>query len=589
MMDTNLALNLLKELIKKSNAYALLLRSTDPYFNEYVPEHLSARAFITKFNGSVGDALIMTSGAHLFVDGRYELQAADQAIGFKTHVSKNNMSIENSWLCFLSENLKPGQTLLYDPRTVDLDVSEKLSTLCTRLGVQLAPLAAELIAHVFQPEASPQDAHKIWSVPQEITGCSTQEKIQKIAPILNKQHVDGFLVVKLDDIAWLLNMRGNAFPFQRTFPALACVTPQKIILGLNKNWHLPPALQSPDLELVEESDLIQQLKSSSKSSIPIIAIDDSETSKAHEQALRELDITIKRITNPIAPLKAIKNEQELLHMRSAFKKADHVVHQTQSTIEDTYEKNLALSEGEVDDLVKKLFADSKAPELSFRPICAGGKNGAIIHYGTPNREKKVEAGSLFLLDTGAYYEGGYATDLTRTFLIGKKSTEAQKWQKEMFTLVLKASIKGLGARFRRGTLGLQLDAIVRVPLWQAGLDYAHGTGHGVGINVHEFPPRIGPTSSSPLLEGQVFSIEPGLYFHNLGGVRIENLVCIVADPEHTNFLRILPLTFCPFDERLIEITMLDAYEQEFLSYYQEQWHNNAPMPQLPPLARPSFV
>ena len=287
-------------------------------------------------------------------------------------------------------------------------------------------------------------------------------------------------------------------------------------------------------------------------------------------------------------LKAIKNEKELLHMRAAFKKADHVVYKTQCIIEGAYEKGQSLSEGEIDDLIKKQFAESKAPELSFRPICAGGKNGAIIHYGTPNREKKIEAGSLFLLDTGAYYEGGYATDLTRTFLLGKKSDPAQKWQKEMFTLVLKASIKGLSARFRRGVLGLQLDAMVRSPLWQAGLDYAHGTGHGVGINVHEFPPRIGPTSASPLLEGQVFSIEPGLYFNNLGGVRIENLVCVVADPENNNFLRILPLTFCPFDERLIENSMLDAYEQEFLNYYREQWHSDRSWPLLPPLPKVSW-
>lgn len=587
-MNTNLQLKALKELIKKTGAHALLLRSTDAYFNEYVPEHLSARAHITKFNGSVGDALITTNDAHLFVDGRYELQAQEQAIDFTTLVTKNNMSIENSWLNFLSENLKSGQTLLYDPTTLDLGLSEKLSLLCERLNAKLVPQAGALIAQVFEPQKlSHQEPYKIWSIPQEITGASTQEKIRKLAPLLQAQGVQGFLVVKLDDIAWLLNMRGNAFAFQRTFPALAALLPNKIILGLKEGFSLPQELKNPDLEVVKESVLIQELKS--KNTKFTIGIDESETSKAHELALREQDIAIKRVINPIATQKAIKNEQELLHMRGAFKKADHVIYQTQNLIEKAYEEGRSLSEGEIDDLIKKQFIDSQAPELSFRPICAGGKNGAIIHYGTPNREQKVESGSLFLLDTGAYYEGGYATDLTRTFLIGKKSAQAQKWQKEMFTLVLKASIKGLSARFRRGVLGLQLDAITRAPLWQAGLDYAHGTGHGVGINVHEFPPRIGPTSSSPLLEGQVFSIEPGLYFNNLGGVRIENLVCVVADPEHEQFLRILPLTFCPFDDRLIESTMLDDYEKEFLAYYREQWHNDSPMPDLPPLRKISWA
>jgi Xaa-Pro aminopeptidase len=275
-------------------------------------------------------------------------------------------------------------------------------------------------------------------------------------------------------------------------------------------------------------------------------------------------------------------------MRSAFKKADEVVYQTQIFVEQCYEKNQSLRESEIDDYVKKQFFKSGARELSFRPICAGGKNGAIIHYASPNSEQKIEASSLFLLDTGAYYEGGYATDLTRTFLVGNKNIKPEKWQKEMFTLVLKASIRGLSARFRRGLLGSQLDAMVRAPLWQAGFDYAHGTGHGVGINVHEFPPRIGPTSSSIILENQVFSIEPGLYFKNLGGVRIENLVTVVSDPTSEQFLRILPLTFCPFDERLIEFHMLDSYEQEFLSYFNEQFKSPSSWPALPPLPKFSF-
>ncbi len=159
----------------------------------------------------------------------------------------------------------------------------------------------------------------------------------------------------------------------------------------------------------------------------------------------------------------------------------------------------------------------------------------------------------------------------------------------MFTLVLKASIAGLSARFRRGTLGMQIDALVRAPLWQRGLDFAHGTGHGVGISVHEFPPRIAPGSLTELAVGQVFSIEPGLYFENIGGVRIENLATVVPDQDNPNFLRILPLTFCPLDERLIENNMLDQYEQSFLAYFKKEWENTAPWPNLPPLPITSLL
>jgi Xaa-Pro aminopeptidase len=300
--------------------------------------------------------------------------------------------------------------------------------------------------------------------------------------------------------------------------------------------------------------------------------------------LQELEIKFRNMVNPIALLKAVKNEKELTHMREAFHKADQVVHQTQSFVVDSFEKGQPISEGQVDDYVKERFFASGANDLSFRPICASGKNGAVIHYGTPDRETHVERGALFLLDTGAYYQGGYATDLTRTFLAAPKNSPAQSWQKEMFTLVLIASIRGLSARIRSGTTGMQLDAIVREPLWQRGLDFAHGTGHGVGINVHEFPPRIGPTSTSPLLPSQVFSIEPGLYFEGLGGVRIENLATIVADPDDERFVRVLPLTFCPFDERLIEEKLLSESDHEFLRYYRAQWQKGGGWPQLPPLS-----
>lgn len=577
----------IRALLKNYGAQAVLIRSTDRYFNEYVPEHLSPRAFISKFTGSVGDLIITPTSAHLFVDGRYALQAKNQALDFIVHVCEHNQSIENSWLAYVKENLGPGQKIIYDPNTLDLKLFEKLASLCEVLGAHAVADGQALIAQVFDPKPDDLKSSSIKHALAGFTGLSTEEKLQKIARIMHETAISGFLAVKLDDIAWMLNLRGSAFPFQRTFPGLACVLPDKIILGLAPGYR-PETPLGPSVHLVLESQLIQILKTKAHSHF-IMGIDASETSKAQEQALRALDIQVKRITNPIASLKAVKNGQELLHMRESFKKADHVVYQTQAFVKQSYSQGQPLSEGQIDDYLKAEFTRSGASELSFRPICAGGKNGAIIHYGTPNREQKVEAGSLFLLDTGAYYEGGYATDLTRTFLLGGEKSPAQKWQKEMFTLVLKASIRGLSARFRRGICGQQLDAMVRQPLWQAGVDYAHGTGHGVGINVHEFPPRIGPSSTTPLIEGQVFSIEPGLYFENLGGVRIENLVTVVADPDHAQFLRILPLTFCPFDEALIDHSMLDSSDQAFLDYFRHEWHNDAPMPNLPPLTKASFA
>ncbi len=577
----------LQQLMSNLGFKALLVRGTDRYFNEYVPKEQSIRTKLTGFDGSLGDALITSNSAHLFVDGRYSLQAKTQAQGFNVHVCENAQSIENTWLKQLDKLLKAKDVLAYDPSTVDIGLFDRMSDQINKLDAKLEPKAADLYEEILgKPESSFMNA-TIEQIDTSLTGLSCQQKLAILAESLKKRGIDGFLVVKLDDIAWMTNLRSYVFAYQSAVPGIACLLPDRIIFGTSLTH--PPITPQKGLEIVKEHEVFEAIKKIFAGSKLSLGIDSHETSKAHELALRAFKIELKQVDNPICGEKAIKNEKELLHMRSAFKKADQVVFNTQKYVVDQCEKKKAISEGDVDDYVKNQFKISGAKELSFRPICASGKNGAIIHYGTMDREQAIREGSLFLLDTGAYYQAGYATDLTRTFLAAPKSHKAKPWQKEMFTLVLQASIRGLSARLKKGSLGIQLDAIVRAPLWQAGLDYAHGTGHGVGINVHEFPPRVSPVSEAALLAGQIFSIEPGLYFKDLGGVRIENLATIVEDPDHKDFIRVLPLTFCPLDERLIEEKMLTSFEKDFLSYLQKEWENDAPWPKLPPLSSANFA
>src|SRR5579871_4628888 len=532
-----ISLTKIRQLLKENGVFALLVRSADRYFNEYVPKSLSIRAHITGFDGSVGDAIITRDSAHLFVDGRYSLQAQTQAMDFFVHVSENAQSIEGNWLHRLGEIVKPNDVVAYDPHTVDLSLFDRMVEQASKIGAKLKPNAPFIFEQLFGDILTLKPAAKahVLKVDPQISGQTMTQKISIVADILAKNALDGFVCVKLDDIAWLTNLRGNFFPYQSAIPGIACVLSDKIVLGVSPVI-CPLIPTDKQLEVVNENAIFQAVNNLAQGKHLVFGIDIRETSKAHEIALRELKIELKHIENPISQLKAIKNEKELLHMRSAFKEADNVVYQTQSFIVDNFDNEEKLSEANVNDYVEEAFKKSGAIDLSFRPICASGKNGAIIHYGTPSNQEILQNGSLFLLDTGAYYSGGYATDLTRTFLAAKSSEIAAPWQKQMFTLVLKASIRGLSARIRRGTLGMQLDALVREPLWKVGLDFAHGTGHGVGINVHEFPPRIGPTSTTPLLEGQIFSIEPGLYFEGLGGVRIENLATVVADPKDARFL-----------------------------------------------------
>lgn len=571
-------LDLVKTLLKKNGHHALLLRSTDKYFNEYVPKEESNRFKITGFSGSVGDAIISQEENHLFVDGRYVLQAKNEAKDFIIHVSEQGQSIEACWLQYLAENFK-AKSLAIDAALLDLELYKKLENLAQKNRLSLVELGENY--YPGQGGEAQAKLYEIWSVDESICGLSVKEKIALVNDKLKSSEHQALFITKLDDIAWLLNMRTNRFCEQTSVPGLLAVLKDKILWGMPKGCTKAP--KSADyLQIVDEKDFFASLKNIGQKGL--LGVDERECSRAHIMALQKENIPLKSLPNPVSLLKAQKNEKELSHMRKAFHKADEVVYQTQNFVTESFEQaGQKLSEAQVDHFVRQSFTKSKAQELSFRPICASGKNGAIIHYGTADAKNFIESGSLFLLDTGAYYEGGYATDLTRTFLAGPKNTKAKAWQKEIFTLVLKASIKGLSARLRKGSVGMQLDAIVREPLWQRALDFAHGTGHGVGINVHECPPRIAPGSSTPLLERQVFSIEPGLYFEGLGGVRIENLATIVADPDDKNFVRVLPLTFCPFDERLIDEKMLNAHEQNFLLYFKAQWEKKGAWPALPPL------
>jgi len=274
---------------------------------------------------------------------------------------------------------------------------------------------------------------------------------------------------------------------------------------------------------------------------------------------------------PLARMKAKKSEAEIEVMTSAFRRADRVVDGAIAWACRAVEVGERVTEADFAARVERRFAEEGAFGQSFATISAAGANGAIIHYAVPDPERALNTGELMLVDCGGHFHEGYATDLTRTFLVGGAGAEATPRQRHLYTTVLRAAIAGMTARFPEGTTGGQLDAIVRAPLWSEGFGYAHGTGHGVGINVHEFPPRIGPNHSSVLEPGYVFSIEPGVYIEGWGGVRIENLCTIRPSAEHAGFLEVVPLTFCPLDARLIDRERLSARELAFVDDFRRRF------------------
>lgn len=579
-------LTALRALMKERNLGALLVRSTDVFLNEYVPSAESTREWITGFRGSMGDAIITRDGALLVVDGRYTLQAQQEAPDFLAHTTPLGTSIEQGWLKLLGE--LPGQgvtTLGVETERVPQSLLEQIEKRCGELGIAVVATVPSLVETLRARDAlaAAPDEGRVWPIDPKLSGRSVRERLTLAHALLDEKHLSALLVVALDEIAWLTNLRGTHFPFQATFRATALVTRTDALLAMKHPTGLVP---EDGVTLVP--DLAAGLARVGQR--PRIGFDARATPAAIVQRLRAAGAELVEVESPYATARTRKTASELAHMVAAFERADSVVSRVQREVNRAIAAGTRVTEADVARLTEERFLESGAFGLSFKVISAAGKNGAVIHYGTPDERRRLKAGELFLLDTGAYYEGGYATDLTRTFLLGGPKTRATAEQKRLFTLVLKASIAGMCARLPKGSVGEQLDALVRQPLWQAGLDYGHGTGHGVGVNVHEAPPRISIGSRVPIEVGQVFSIEPGVYLPDWGGVRIENLCTLVDDPEPVRkgvpraFVRVKPLTFSPLDPRLIDARLLTAHEKRFLAWFRAPRAKKTKKNALPPLA-----
>lgn len=578
-MEMPKRLEALRAKMLHDNIGAVLIRVTDRYFNEYVPSEQNQRAWISGFTGSAGDALITQKTATLYVDGRYTLQAAQQAPDFAIKVAPLGSSIQSQWLQAISMLSGLSNPSIYiDTQLVSRSLYSDIKIAAGRANLEVRNQAESYLKSLgFSSEGNPSPS-MLREIGEDLCGESVGNKHHTLNSFLTTHELDALLVVHLDEIAWLTNLRGSDFTNQATFAARAIVFQDKIIVGVEK---FSGQKSPPGVELVSEADMWRRLADRAKKTKIVVGVDESA---APEDVLAHVEshASIRGVVGPIKALKAHKNVQELLHMRQSFARADRVVFKVQNWLCEQVSSGAHVTEAQVAVYLSQSFAESGTTALSFAPICAAGKNAAVIHYGTPDPNTPIKKGDLFLLDVGGIYEGGYSTDLTRTFLVGDQSTVATLQQKHLFTTVLKGAIAGLSARLPKTANGAQLDAMVRAPIWQAGFDYAHGTGHGVGINVHESPPTVAIGSSSNFLPGHVFSIEPGIYFEKFGGIRIENLATIVDDPVNPGYLCVLPLTFAPLDSRLIDTNQLTEREKRFLAYFSEGFEfDQTQMPRLP--------
>ena len=563
-------LKALREQLKANQLDGFVVPLTDEHMSEYVGSYAQRLAWLTGFEGSAGSAVVLPEEAAIFVDGRYTLQVRQQ-------VSANEWSYqsvpETSTTQWLEEHAPEGARIGYDPWLHTRDWVKKAREALASRGAELVPVKRNPIDEVWQdrPEASKA---KLVVQPDQYAGKSAAEKRTEIGDWLAKHHADAAVLSALDSIAWAFNIRGQDVSHTPVALAYALVhadgTSDLFVagekIGPDVRQHLGNGVRLH--ERAEFESALADLKGKT------VVVDPERAVAAIFEALEKAGAKILPLRDPTILAKAIKNDAEVAGQKAAQERDGAVISRFLKWIDDEAPK------GDVDELKASDHLEAlrrENPELrdlSFDSISGAGPNGAIVHYRSSEKtNRKLEKGTLYLIDSGGQYVDG-TTDITRTVAIGEPTAEML----DRFTRVLKGHIAIATAVFPRGTRGSQLDSFARRPLWEAGLDYAHGTGHGVGsfLSVHEGPQRISPVGSSqsggdePLQAGMILSNEPGYYKTGEYGIRIENLVLVVPreiDGAEKEMLGFETLTFAPIDRRLIDAEMLDPEELIWLNCY----------------------
>ena len=545
-----------------------LVPRADEHQGEYVPPSAERLAWLTGFTGSAGLAIVLKDEAALFVDGRYTLQAAEQV---DVSLIAPLHSADVTPRAWIEKHLRPGMTLGYDPWLHTPDEVERYDTAATKAGARLKPVPENPLDAVWADRPAPPQG-TVAIQPLDLTGKESADKRVDIARALSDAGADATVLTLPESIAWLLNIRGadvKHTPVPLSFAIVhadsgvdLAIAPEKLSDAVRTHLGNGVRVHRPDVF----PKLLAELGKAKKT----VLADPATAAAAVFQDLENAGAIVKRGADPCLLPKACKTEAEIAGTRAAHKRDGAALCRFLAWLSREAPK------GEIDEItaVKRLEtfrAETGAlVDLSFDTISGAGPNGAIVHYRVTNKtNRKIAMGELFLLDSGGQYRDG-TTDVTRTIAIGTPPDDA----KHRFTLVLKGHIALARARFPEGTTGAQLDTLARAPLWQEGLDFDHGTGHGVGsfLSVHEGPQRISKGGhGTPLKPGMIVSDEPGYYKTGAYGIRLENLLvvrpCETVEGGERAMLSFETLTLAPFDRALIMPELLSSDERGWLNAY----------------------
>ncbi|KGF72957.1 aminopeptidase [Neosynechococcus sphagnicola sy1] len=580
----------LRTLMAAHGLEGYLIPSADEHLNEYVPTSKQRRSWLSGFTGSAGDCLISSDQAWLFVDARYYQQADLEVDPTLIQVCKLELSGHKTLLETLEslgyESMEKGKSfgMGFDPFTVSVEQVRAWERQLEPTGVELIPIPGNLVDQVRADQGAdvpPDDTSPVFALPAAIAGEAFATKLQRVRDALKQAKVGLLPITKLDQIAWVFNLRGWDVPYNPVLIAYAVITLDAVFLFTNLqrlDQQVRQTLQPLVTLLPYEAYPATLQKLTAQLQPPRVLVDLKQTTLGTYQLLTpkagadQVMLKIVEAVNPIEGMKACKNTTEIAQMQQANLKASRAKVRTLKWIADQQITGQSMTEADVAVAIAQFYRqETEFQGLSFPPISAVGANSSIVHYGTPDPEVVLQPGCWLLLDSGAQYLMG-TTDDTRTLVIGDPTPR----QIACYTEVLKAHINCAMQRFPKGTTGIQLDGITRADLWQAGLDYGHGTGHGVGafLNVHEGPNGISKRAQEPLVPGMINSIEPGYYEPGWGGIRLENLYVVreltveaVGHSTPVPWYGFEPLTFIPFEPRLIDLEQLESRQRQWLGDY----------------------
>ena len=551
---------------------AFIFPSTDPHQGEYVPDHWKGREFISGFNGSAGTAVVTMNAAALWTDSRYFLAAEEQLAGTEYQLMK--LKIEGTptiaeWLGKELQDTQSPEVGIDGMVNSASDVKALISDLRQQGGITVRTNLDPLAQIWQQRPPIPMNAVELY--PLEYAGESTHDKLRRIRKALRERHADGMLMSALDDIAWTLNLRGTDVHCNPVFVSYLLITSKDVTLYIHREKLTPEVLDYLKSEGITADDYENVDKGLKDYFEYNILLDPDEVNYTLYKMVSREKVEEE---SPVKRMKTIKNDTEIEGFRSAMLKDGialiKFLHWLKPAVEAGGQTEMSIDQ--------KLTAfRSEQPlyrDISFDTIAGYQAHGAIVHYeATAETDIPLKPEGFLLLDSGAQYLDG-TTDVTRTIALGPITDE----QKKIYTLVLKGHIQIELCKFPSGSSGTQLDILARKDMWREGLNYLHGTGHGVGtyLNVHEGPHQIRMDwKSAPLLAGMTVTDEPGIYLAGKFGVRIENTLLITPyiKTEYGQFLQFESLTLCPIDTTPIIIEMLSPEERQWLNDYHRMVYN----------------